>query len=104
MFATLYHLQPDLDVALVEVQHHFAHVASVLADAGHGVDAGPVIGVALDGLGCFGRSRERSRGVQAQHPGVALQRDRLVRLLLEADDAPVPSVVEVHAAHRGGAA
>lgn len=36
---------------LVTVQHHFAHIASVLADAEFPLDADPVIGVALDGLG-----------------------------------------------------
>jgi hydrogenase maturation protein HypF len=39
------------DLEMVPVQHHFAHVASVLADNGRPLDAGPVIGIALDGLG-----------------------------------------------------
>jgi len=36
---------------LVAIQHHFAHVAAVLADNGWPVDGGPVVGIALDGLG-----------------------------------------------------
>jgi hydrogenase maturation protein HypF len=36
---------------LVQIQHHFAHIASALADNGRALDAEPVIGIALDGLG-----------------------------------------------------
>lgn len=36
---------------LMGVQHHFAHIASVLADNKYPLDSGAVVGIALDGLG-----------------------------------------------------
>ena len=43
--------------AAVEVLHHHAHLAACLVDNGWPLDAGPVIGVALDGLG-YGQGGE----------------------------------------------
>ncbi|MEM1362164.1 MAG: carbamoyltransferase HypF [Pseudomonadota bacterium] len=39
------------DTPVIEVQHHHAHIAACLADNECALDASPVLGVAMDGLG-----------------------------------------------------
>lgn len=38
-------------IPIIEIQHHHAHIASALAENGRALDAPPVIGIAIDGLG-----------------------------------------------------
>ncbi len=41
----------EFDIPCLEIQHHHAHIAACMTDNGWSADDGPVIGIALDGLG-----------------------------------------------------
>ncbi|MFA6211969.1 MAG: carbamoyltransferase HypF [Candidatus Obscuribacterales bacterium] len=44
-------LSEQKNIAIDQIQHHHAHIASCLADNDWPLEAGPVLGIALDGLG-----------------------------------------------------
>lgn len=41
----------QLSIPAIEIYHHHAHIVSCMAEHGHGKQDGPVIGLALDGIG-----------------------------------------------------
>lgn len=62
-------LAQRLNVPLVGVQHHHAHVAVALAEQGYTEATQPVIGLALDGMGCGTDGSAWGGEVLWVHPG-----------------------------------
>lgn len=94
---------------LVGVQHHHAHIAAAMAENGWAVDAGPVVGLALDGLGLgedgtawgaeillcdYAQSRRMARLKPVALAGGDLASREPWRVLLAHLDAALP--VELH--------